>query len=587
MKFQIKMIIVYALLGIAAAFMAGSIYYFASVQKINERELQAIEISAKQIEQQYDEMLISMKDLCYYMLSDKDTLAAITSISNMRRSPNTKNYFLEAEKVISAQANNDYIRERFYRVVFCNDNCEPISNTDEMRSNVDYREMPWYEIAEKKEDPFTVMGIHKDTWGENEEDVRVLSVVLKIQGKNMGYIEVQQNLEEVQKRLRTADTDLHICVMDDGGEVLYRNKEIDEDFCKNLLKKKSIPAQKIEADSGKNYLTATVYNKETGSTVLVYKDNLLMKNDMMYVFYMSVFLVGIMLFVSLVYVMVSTRHLTLPLRKLQEVMNTTSLENLTEEVELDFSESNNEFQRMAQAYNGMKSRLSKAIYREKQLSDLQLQTQFDMLQAQVNPHFIYNVLNVISGRGSMNDDEVICDMCDDLAGMLRYSTDTKQKQATLRQEITYLELYFSLLKYRYRHKLEYEIDVDEQIENQKVPKLVLQQLVENSINHGFKNSSKIMKICVKGYQENGYWYMKVSDNGEGFSTETIQRLKKSIEQMKMDLINNRKAVEMQIGGMGLLNTYARLFLLNGENVVFQIYNREEGGAETIIGMKMQ
>lgn len=587
MKFQIKMIIVYALLGIAAAFMAGSIYYFASVQKINERELQAIEISAKQIEQQYDEMLISMKDLCYYMLSDKDTLAAITSISNMGRSPNTKNYFLEAEKVISAQANNDYIRERFYRVVFCNDNCEPISNTDEMRSNVDYREMPWYEIAEKKEDPFTVMGIHKDTWGENEEDVRVLSVILKIQGKNMGYIEVQQNLEEVQKRLRTADTDLHICVMDDGGEVLYRNKEIDEDFCKNLLKKKSIPAQKIEADSGKDYLTATVYNKETGSTVLVYKDNLLMKNDMMYVFYMSVFLVGIMLFVSLVYVMVSTRHLTLPLRKLQEVMNTTSLENLTEEVELDFSESNNEFQRMAQAYNGMKSRLSKAIYREKQLSDLQLQTQFDMLQAQVNPHFIYNVLNVISGRGSMNDDEVICDMCDDLAGMLRYSTDTKQKQATLRQEITYLELYFSLLKYRYRHKLEYEIDVDEQIENQKVPKLVLQQLVENSINHGFKNSSKIMKICVKGYQENGYWYMKVSDNGEGFSTETIQRLKKSIEQMKMDLINNRKAVEMQIGGMGLLNTYARLFLLNGENVVFQIYNREEGGAETIIGMKMQ
>ena len=587
MKFQIKMVIVYALLGIAAAFMAGSIYYFASVQKINERELQAIEISAKQIEQQYDEMLISMKDLCYYMLSDKDTLAAITSISNMGRSPNTKNYFLEAEKVISAQANNDYIRERFYRVVFCNDNCEPISNTDEMRSNVDYREMPWYEIAEKKEDPFTVMGIHKDTWGENEEDVRVLSVILKIQGKNMGYIEVQQNLEEVQKRLRTADTDLHICVMDDGGEVLYRNKEIDEDFCKNLLKKESIPAQKIEADSGKDYLTATVYNKETGSTVLVYRDNLLMKNDMMYVFYMSVFLVGIMLFVSLVYVMVSTRHLTLPLRKLQEVMNTTSLENLTEEVELDFSESNNEFQRMGQAYNGMKSRLSKAIYREKQLSDLQLQTQFDMLQAQVNPHFIYNVLNVISGRGNMNDDEVICDMCDDLAGMLRYSTDTKQKQATLRQEITYLELYFSLLKYRYRHKLEYEIDVDEQIENQKVPKLVLQQLVENSINHGFKNSSKIMKICVNAYQENGYWHMKVSDNGEGFSTETIQWLKKSIEQMKMDLINNRKAVEMQIGGMGLLNTYARLFLLNGENVVFQIYNREEGGAETIIGMKMQ
>lgn len=98
MKFQIKMVIVYALLGIAAAFMAGSIYYFASVQKINERELQAIEISAKQIEQQYDEMLISMKDLCYYMLSDKDTLAAITSISNMGRSPQYEKLFSGSRK---------------------------------------------------------------------------------------------------------------------------------------------------------------------------------------------------------------------------------------------------------------------------------------------------------------------------------------------------------------------------------------------------------------------------------------------------------------------------------------------------------
>lgn len=74
----------------------------------------------------------------------------------------------------------------------------------------------------------------------------------------------------------------------------------------------------------------------------------------------------------------------------------------------------------------MRERLYKAIRREKQLSDLQMQTQFDMLQAQVNPHFIYNVLNVISSRGSMNDDEVICDICDDLAGMLRYSTDTNK-----------------------------------------------------------------------------------------------------------------------------------------------------------------
>lgn len=235
----------------------------------------------------------------------------------------------------------------------------------------------------------------------------------------------------------------------------------------------------------------------------------------------------------------------------------------------------------------MRERLYKAIRREKQLSDLQMQTQFDMLQAQVNPHFIYNVLNVISSRGSMNDDEVICDICDDLAGMLRYSTDTKQKYATLRQEITYLELYFSLLKYRYRHKLEYEIELESEIEEQKLPKLVIQQLVENSISHGFRNSSKVMKISVRGYQENGYWYICVQDNGEGFSKKVMEDLEKKFRQLRMDLADDERSVKMQIGGMGLLNTYARLYLLNGENMEFHICNRKEGGAETIIGVKMQ
>lgn len=60
-----------------------------------------------------------------------------------------------------------------------------------------------------------------------------------------------------------------------------------------------------------------------------------------------------------------------------------------------------------------------------------------MLQAQVNPHFIYNTLNVISSRGILDDDEVICDICDDLAGMLRYSTDTGEKTATIQMEMEY------------------------------------------------------------------------------------------------------------------------------------------------------
>ena len=134
-----------------------------------------------------------------------------------------------------------------------------------------------------------------------------------------------------------------------------------------------------------------------------------------------------MLLFSLLYVAVSTSHLTKSIIQLQNVLENTNLETLDQMEPLEFRNENDEFQRIGQVYEEMRSRLSKSIGRERQLLTLQLQAQFDMLQAQVNPHFIYNALNVISSRGILDDDEVICEMCDELAGLLRYSTDTKEK----------------------------------------------------------------------------------------------------------------------------------------------------------------
>lgn len=590
MKFQTKMRTVYAILGILTAIVSGYIYYSISMEKIKEREMQNLSVNVKQLSQQYDEMIQTMKDVSYYLLSDADTLTAITTISTMERSETTERYFLNAEDTILSQENNDYISKKFYRVVFCNDNCEPIANhnmdTRKIRRHLDYKKMPWYERAKANTDTFTILGIHKDTWGD-KDDLEVLSVVKEIQGKNMGYIEVQMSLEDMQTKLQQADEDLNVCLLDKDGEIIYQNGNLDLDFCRSLLRQDHIQADTFKGSGGEGYLAVGEYNKDTGTTVLAYKSSSVIQEDSSYVVYMSFFLIGGMLLFSLLYVTVSTRHLTKPMIQLQEAIRNTSLETLTQSMNLDLKDGNDEFRKMGQVYEDMRSRLHTAIQREKQLSTLQLQTQFDVLQAQVNPHFIYNVLNVISGRGSLNDDEVICDICDELAGMLRYSTDTKEKYATLKAEITYLELYFSLLKYRYKHKLEYTIELDKSIENQVLPKLVVQQLVENSVNHGFKNISGIMRITVNGYRDGNHWYIRVSDNGEGFSPDIKKNLEEKMKQLKEDLSTNYQNVEMRIGGMGLLNTFARLYLLNGGDLIFWIQNKVEGGAEIVIGAPLQ
>ena len=90
-----------------------------------------LSISAEQMNQQYDEMINAMEDISYYLLSDGDMLSAITLISNIARSEKTEMYFQDAVREIGFKENNDYINKRFYRVIFCNDNCEPIGNNQE------------------------------------------------------------------------------------------------------------------------------------------------------------------------------------------------------------------------------------------------------------------------------------------------------------------------------------------------------------------------------------------------------------------------------------------------------------------------
>lgn len=586
MKFQTKMIVVYAVLGTLIACIAGSIYYSVSMSKLTEQENQKLRITARQLEQQYEEMIQSMKDVSQYLLSDRDTLSAITGISYMEDKVENDIYLAQAEKTIQVQISTDYITRKFYRVVFCNDRCLPIASNNwldrQIINGIDYKEMPWYDRARENPDTFTIMGAHRDTWGKRDNP-EVFSVIKQIQGKDMGYIEVQKTMDDVARVLQAADLGMDVCLMNSAGEILFQNREQDVEFNRQFLGIQDIQPGKYEDGQGNSCLAAGIYNKKTDTMILVLEDAGVLREGAGYIYVISLLLIGGGMLLSLGYVMIATKRLTKPMHRLQKAIQDTQLETLDQP--LEFDDPNDEFQKMARVYEEMKLRLNRAILQEKRLSFLQLQAQFDMLQAQVNPHFLYNVLNVISNRGILSGDEVICDICDDLAGMLRYATDTKEKYATLEDETDFLKLYFSLLKYRYEHKLEYTINIDQEIERQILPKLVLQQLVENSIAHGFENSSKIMKICVTGWQEDGRWYVRVRDNGEGFKVQVMEDLEKSLEKIRKDLTTNRQHVEMKIGGMGLINTYARLYLLNADDLVFNIQNNEDG-AQIVFGASL-
>jgi two-component system sensor histidine kinase YesM len=272
---------------------------------------------------------------------------------------------------------------------------------------------------------------------------------------------------------------------------------------------------------------------------------------------------------------------TAPIGRLAEKMERTRLSDISRDI--GFEGANDEFVRLYHAYNRLLKRLSHSINQEKQMSLLHLQAQFDTLQTQINPHFLYNVLNVLSHRGVVNGDEVICDICEKLAAMMRYSAELSRRMVTIREELEYVEHYLYLLKTRYQQKLSYSVRSDPDDSDQMIPKMVVQPLIENAVNHGFKNGLDIADIAVRSVVDRGkdLWYIEVKDNGSGFSQETLTELEQKMRGIRLRVKNGSRNLEMDIGGMGLLNIYARFYIIFGDDTIFRISNLEKGALITI------
>lgn len=321
----------------------------------------------------------------------------------------------------------------------------------------------------------------------------------------------------------------------------------------------------------------------SGIRLILIEDRAAAMADMPNGWVMALVIAAGSLAVALLFIIFMADRLTRPLGELRAKMEETDWSNLTREVQVKSSDA--DIRALTTAYQELMQRLSRSRDEEKKLNLLQLQAQFDTLQAQINPHFLYNVLNVISSRGMEDDDEVICEMCGQLANMLRYSTNTKTRYASIEKEVEYTRQYLYLIKMRYEDSIDLEVQVDPEILAQMIPKTVLQQLVENSVSHGFEHNADKMRVTVKGSRQGDRWYLTVRDNGQGISPYILEDLNRKLAKTKKSLLESQSNVELEIGGMGLVNAYARLLLIYSDSLIFEMKNVSDG-AQVTIGGKM-
>ncbi|MFC4323733.1 sensor histidine kinase [Litchfieldia salsa] len=213
--------------------------------------------------------------------------------------------------------------------------------------------------------------------------------------------------------------------------------------------------------------------------------------------------------------------------------------------------SNNEFDILYKNFNEMVEEIEELVervYKEKVISR---EAMIKKLQAQINPHFLYNCLFFINNMNRLGNDEAVEAMTHNLAAYFRYSTRLDKPMTSLAKEIDVVENYLNIQQLR-MERLKFEINIPDSMKSLVIPKLLIQPLVENSVVHGIENKQGAGFIRITGIIEDKLYRIIVEDNGKGMSQEDIQKLYERIhlpldDKMGCALWNINQRMEIHYG----------------------------------------
>ncbi len=255
-----------------------------------------------------------------------------------------------------------------------------------------------------------------------------------------------------------------------------------------------------------------------------------------------------------------------PIEKLEEV--TAVLADGTLDARITDTEVT-ELRNLTKQVNTMADRLENMMTQSdkdaKRLRKAELRT----LQAQINPHFLYNTLDAIVWKAEGGETEEVIGLTSSLSDFFRISLSSGADWIPVSQERKHIEGYLKIQQTRYRDIMKYEIDIPEEIGNYYILKLLLQPLVENALYHGIKIKRGGGTIRVSGREENGYLLFSVKDTGCGMTPKQLEELNERIKK-------ENPSVSEGGGGFGLVNVNMRIRLYYNEPEGLKITSGPDG-----------
>ena len=227
----------------------------------------------------------------------------------------------------------------------------------------------------------------------------------------------------------------------------------------------------------------------------------------------------------------------------------------------DYTERKDELGLLHQQFDQMALQIQQLIHVNYKNELLVKDAQLKALETQINPHFLYNTLESINWRAKASGEKDISKMVEALGFLLRAALSQSSKTVPLRQELDFVHCYLTIQETRYEDQLVYTMEVDEALNEVPVPKLLIQPLVENAIQHALEEMVDTCRILIRVYHDSRYLYIQVENSGSSFPDHLLEKL-------------SDKTIKPEGFGIGLTNINQRIQLTYGKEYGLEFFNRD-------------
>ncbi|MBA2940847.1 sensor histidine kinase [Paenibacillus sp. CGMCC 1.16610] len=515
--------------------------------------------------------ITNMEDISMLASTNKDVKYYITGngfISEEERRPYEKRISDLFQSILITRKDIASIMVFGYNNRFVSDRRITSLNT-----NSGFEEQPWYKNAKAEGGKSVISAPHVQNLIQNEYRwVVSLSRELKsadgITGEGIFLVDLNLSvLNEICSHINLGKRG-YVFIIDKDGNLVYhpQQKLINSNLKTEMIDQvKQSGSGSFVTGEGNKKRIYTIQETHFGWKIVgvAYASELIANQNQIN---LSYFLWTILALVIALYLsFFISRHLSRPIKLLQSSMKQVEKGDFS--IRSEFR-SGNEIGQLGQTFNIMVGRIKDLMNQIIQNEESKRKSEMKLLEAQINPHFLYNTLDSIIWMAERKKHEEVVLMTSSLAKLFRAIINKNNETVPVRVEIEHITNYLLIQTLRYKDKLDFQIDIDPGILDIHIPKIILQPIVENAIYHGIKNSLEPGLVHITGKEDGDTIVFVVADNGVGMEPEKLDQILK----MKDGIVR----------GIGVSNVHERIKLFGHEFGLSFRSEKWEGTEVTIV-----